>query len=150
MTAFDLQSALQKDFPGADGLVMLAAVADYGPAQYSSVKRKKDGATWNVDFGETPDVLGGLRAARRPEQAVLAVSLEDTDWLARGQAKAGRKGADALLAVELGSELPFGDSRLNCALVTAHSVIAPAQWRSKDEAAGLVVEELAKRLALQA
>lgn len=40
-TAFDLEAILARKLPDSDILVMLAAVADYGPVSYSNVKRKK-------------------------------------------------------------------------------------------------------------
>jgi phosphopantothenoylcysteine decarboxylase/phosphopantothenate--cysteine ligase len=143
LTAFDLQSALMASFPAADALVMLAAVADYSPTQYLSEKRKKDGLPWKVELAETPDVLSSVTAVRRPGQLVAAVSLEDSRWMERAQAKANAKGADAVLAVHLADETPFGANPLNCALVSFDDVLAPPKVRTKDEAAALIVEWLA-------
>ncbi len=146
-TAFDLQLLLQGRLPEVDGLVMLAAVADYGPTRYSGTKRKKDGDAWTIELAQTQDVLASLRPLRRPDQVIAAVSLEDTDWLRRGQAKAAAKGADILLAVELSAELPFGEKRMHCALVTGDSVLAPDDWRSKEAAAALLADGLSARLS---
>ncbi|MCC7477322.1 bifunctional phosphopantothenoylcysteine decarboxylase/phosphopantothenate--cysteine ligase CoaBC [bacterium] len=146
MTAFDLQLLLQGRLPEVDGLVMLAAVADYGPTRYSGTKRKKDGAAWNLELAQTEDVLASLRPLRRADQVIAAVSLEDTDWLARGQRKAAAKGADVLLAVELSAELPFGEKRMHCALVSGEGVLAPDDWRSKEDAAALLADAVAARL----
>jgi phosphopantothenoylcysteine decarboxylase/phosphopantothenate--cysteine ligase len=144
LTAFDLQSTLSRLFPAADGLVMLAAVADYSPTQYSSRKRKKDGGLWNVELSQTPDVLASITATRRPGQLVAGVSLEDDDWIKRGQVKAQTKGADVMLAVELSAEPPFGKGRLQCALVSAAEVLAPPRLREKSQAAGLIAQWLAE------
>lgn len=145
-TAFDLQVQLSRSFPAAHGLCMLAAVADYSPAQYHNTKRKKDGTVWDIELTETPDILAQLGASRRPGQAICGVSLEDTDWLARAQKKAAIKQAQALLAVELGADLPFGDRRLNCALVDASGILQPAALRSKAEAAALITQWFAGQL----
>ncbi|MCB1221134.1 MAG: bifunctional phosphopantothenoylcysteine decarboxylase/phosphopantothenate--cysteine ligase CoaBC [Planctomycetales bacterium] len=145
-TAYDLQGELARRLPDADGLVMLAAVADYGPAQYISSKRKKDGDSWMLALSETPDVLASMQQLRRPDQVICGVSLEDSDWLERAKDKARRKGADMLLAVELGGDLPFGRSKLNCAMVTGDSVIAEPGWREKHELAALTAQWIAGRL----
>ncbi len=141
-TAFDMLSVLSREMQQADGLVMLAAVADYSPSRYVNTKRKKDGKPWKVEFSETPDVLATLAEQRRDGQLLLGVSLEDTDWLERGMKKTSAKRVDAILAVELGGDLPFGDSRINCALVDGSNVLAEPGLRSKPEAATLVVDYL--------
>ncbi|MEZ5337236.1 MAG: bifunctional phosphopantothenoylcysteine decarboxylase/phosphopantothenate--cysteine ligase CoaBC [bacterium] len=146
-TAYDLQAELSRRLPEADGLVMLAAVADYGPAQYISSKRKKDGEAWSLTLTETPDVLASMQHLRRSGQVICGVSLEDSDWLERARAKARRKGADMLLAVELGGDLPFGRSKLNCAMVTGDSVIAEPGWREKHELAAMTAQWIAGRLS---
>ena len=142
-TALDLQGELVRRLPDADGLVMLAAVSDYGPANYISSKRRKDGDAWQLSLEETPDILASMRHIRRPDQAICGVSLEDSEWLERAREKTRRKGADMLLAVELGGDLPFGRSKLNCAMVTSDSVIAEPAWREKHELAALTVQWIA-------
>ncbi len=145
-TALDLQGELARRLPDADGLVMLAAVADYGPAHYIPSKRKKDGDAWQLSLEETPDVLASMKQLRRSDQLICGVSLEDSDWLERAKDKARRKGADMLLAVELGGDLPFGRSKLNCAMVTGDSVLAEPGWREKHELAAMTVQWIAGRL----
>jgi phosphopantothenoylcysteine decarboxylase/phosphopantothenate--cysteine ligase len=146
-TGFDLQSALVRALPQADALVMLAAVADYAPAQYLPSKRKKEGGAWQVELHETADVLGSLQAVRSSDQLVVGVSLEDTDWLRRAMGKAQRKGMDACLAVELGADLPFGEQRMRCALVDSGATLAAEMLRSKPQAAALIADWLAARFA---
>jgi phosphopantothenoylcysteine decarboxylase/phosphopantothenate--cysteine ligase len=143
-TAFDLQAALERSFPAADGLCMLAAVADYGPASYLNTKRKKDGSVWVVELAETADILAGLAARRRPGQALCAVSLEDADFVNRAMKKAAAKRVDAVLAVELGADLPFGGGKLRCALVDGAAVLAPPELREKALAAQLIADWFAR------
>jgi phosphopantothenoylcysteine decarboxylase/phosphopantothenate--cysteine ligase len=137
-TAYDLQQAIAEALPQADGLVMLAAVADYSPAKYSSSKRKKDGAPWAVELAETPDILKSLAAARKPGQLFIAVSLEDEDWLARAVKKAEAKHVQLMLAVELGADLPFGDRKLQCALFAGSAQVLPPGRRDKREIAAAI------------
>lgn len=144
-TAFDLQATLRRRAMKVDGVIMLAAVADYGPASYQETKHKKDGSAWVVELTETPDILAGLAAVRRAGQVLVGVSLEDTDWLDRGMKKVQAKGVDLNIAVELGADLPFGDQRMQCALVETDRIIAPPELRSKAEVARLVADWLAKR-----
>ena len=146
-TAYDMQAEVTRRMASADALVMLAAVADYGPSSYSSTKRKKDGMPWVVELTETPDILAGVAEGRKPGQVLVGVSLEDQDWLERGMKKAAAKHVDLNIAVELGADLPFGDNRVHCALVTAEQVVAPAAQRAKSEVARLVADWLVTRFA---
>ena len=143
-TAFDLQAVLAKRIARADGLIMLAAVADYGPANYIQNKRKKDGGAWALELVETPDVLSGVAQQQQPQQALIGVSLEDTDWVERAQRKAASKNVHLMIAVELGADLPFGDKRLNCALVTREAIVEPPEQRDKPLLARLVADWLAR------
>ncbi len=139
-TAYDMLAVLSKLMPDADGLVMLAAVADYSPAAYSTTKHKKDGGAWAVEFSETPDVLATIAAQRKAGQLFAGVALEDTDWLVRSVNKAGSKAVDVLLAVELGADLPFGEQSIRCALVEKAGAISESKLRSKPEAAFMLVD----------
>jgi phosphopantothenoylcysteine decarboxylase/phosphopantothenate--cysteine ligase len=145
-TAFDMLKVLSERMKEADGLVMLAAVADYTPAGYESTKHKKGGGGWSVELMETTDVLAGIARTRRPGQLLAGVSLEDSNWVEGGMKKAAAKDVDIMLAVELGPERPFGDSRLNCALVSRDAVLAEPQRRSKHEAADLLAGWLEQAL----
>lgn len=148
-TSFDLQAALARRMPAANALVMLAAVADYAPSSFKNSKHKKDGTPWIIELAETPDVLATTAKARTPGQLLVGVSLEDTDWLARGMKKVALKGVDLNIAVELSADLPFGEERMHCALVDAETIIAPAERRPKAEVAALVADWLAANLARQ-
>jgi len=134
-TAYDMLNVLSRIMPDANGLVMFAAVADYSPASYSATKRKKDGGVWAVEFSETPDVLATIASQRKAGQLLAGVALEDTDWLKRSVNKTGSKSVDVLLAVELGTNLPFGDQNINCALVGQAEALTAPKLRSKPEAA---------------
>ena len=146
-TGYDLQRALADAMPTADALIMLAAVADYAPSQYATAKHKKDGQAWMVELCETQDILAQAVEGRREGQVFIGVSLEDADFVARSVGKCEAKGAQMMLAVELGGDLPFGEGRLHCALVGPAGVIAPPATRDKREVAELIAGWLVERLA---
>jgi phosphopantothenoylcysteine decarboxylase/phosphopantothenate--cysteine ligase len=146
-SASDMQTELERRLPTADGLIMLAAVADYSAANPGTAKHKKDGKPWAVDLVETPDILAGVAAGRMPGQLLVGVSLEDTDWLDRGMKKTAAKGVDLSIAVELGSERPFGEHRIRCALVEPNKVVVHPELRNKAEVSQLVADWLAAKFA---
>ena len=70
VSAREMQDAVQAAAAGADAVVMAAAVADYRPAARSPAKIKKDGRPPEpIELTENPDILAGLAAARKAQQA---------------------------------------------------------------------------------
>jgi phosphopantothenoylcysteine decarboxylase / phosphopantothenate---cysteine ligase len=102
-TAAELQAATEAEFPGADVLLMAAAVADYRPAEAADRKLKKDEREELVIALErTPDILSGLAATRRTGQTVVGFAAEHGDGaLAYGRDKLARKGLDAVVVNDI-------------------------------------------------
>lgn len=103
-----------EDRPGADLVVMAAAVADYRPAGAAAAKVAKpaDGSAPAVALVQNPDVLAELAAARPAGRVVVGFAAEspagsEEASLAAGRAKLARKGADLLVVNEVGDDLGF-------------------------------------------
>ena len=60
-TTEDMLQRLQQLMPGADGLIMAAAPADYVPAEYHEEKIKKAGDELVLAFRKNPDILKTLK-----------------------------------------------------------------------------------------
>ncbi|MCW2621100.1 MAG: sle [Frankiales bacterium] len=104
-SADQMRAALLAAAPGADAVVMAAAVADYRPAERLATKRKKT-ATYAVELVPNPDLLAELVAARRPGQVLVGFAAETGDAqgsvLEHAAAKLARKGCDLLVVNEVG------------------------------------------------
>jgi len=98
-TAEELRAACLEHWPGADVLLMAAAVVDFRPAHPVGHKLKKTGEReLRVDLELTPDVLAELAAHRRPGQTVVGFAAETgEDALAYGREKLARKRLDAIV-----------------------------------------------------
>lgn len=97
-TTDELQALLQERFPGADLLIMAAAVADYRVANFTEGKteRKKK---LKLELEGTPDLVAGVAKTKRDEQMIVAFALEEPHQLEeRAVAKMKRKGVDAIVA----------------------------------------------------
>ena len=108
ITARDMERAVHEHAPGADLIVMSAAVADYRPRQTAPNKIKKErGGLAALDMEENPDILAGLRAMA--PRAVLVGFAAETEELERNAlAKLERKGADFLVANDVSrSDIAF-------------------------------------------
>jgi len=104
-TSQDLHQLLQANFPDHDVLIMMAAVADYRPAEVLDGKISSDQhITLTLRLERTPDLLSQIISSKRPGQKVIAFALEPFEQMqARAAAKLHRKGADAIVANPLGT-----------------------------------------------
>lgn len=121
-SALELQSAVGQLAPGADALVMAAAVADFRPAEYVDAKIKKvgeDGAP-TITLVRNPDVLAGVVAARASQDTggadalpplIVGFAAETGDAnhsvLEYARHKLQRKGCEILVVNEVGVDKGF-------------------------------------------
>ena len=101
-TAVEMQAEIAKSAPGADALIMAAAVADYRPAEATEEKLKKsaDGEARMLELVENPDVVASV------EGSLLKVGFaaETSDLIANAQAKIAKKGLAFIAANDVSQE----------------------------------------------
>lgn len=147
-TAADLGEAMDAAAPGADVVVMAAAVADYSVAAVSDRKLSKDRSPGRLtlELVENRDVVAGLVRSRRPGQTIVAFAAEtvddDAELRDRARAKAARKGVDLLAANAVGWTRGF-ESRENALLIVngAGDVVARTAG-TKDETAHALLDAI--------
>jgi phosphopantothenoylcysteine decarboxylase / phosphopantothenate---cysteine ligase len=102
-TAEQLRDAVRAEFPGADALVMAAAVADFRPAAPVADKIPKSGRDGlTVELVATPDVLAELSGERRPGQIVVGFAAEHGEGaVERGRRKLEGKHLDAVVVNDI-------------------------------------------------
>jgi phosphopantothenoylcysteine decarboxylase / phosphopantothenate---cysteine ligase len=96
-TAADMEAALNVASPGADVIIMAAAVADFRPKAVADRKLSKEDGLPELVLEPTPDILAGLVAHRTPHQVLVGFAAETNDVLERGRRKLTRKGVDLLV-----------------------------------------------------
>ncbi len=96
-SAADMEAALGRVAAAADVVVMAAAVADYRPKAPAERKLAKEDGVPEVLLEQTPDILVGLTATRRPGQVFVGFAAETGNAVERGRAKLRRKGVDLLV-----------------------------------------------------
>ena len=119
-TALHLQGEMTRRAPDHDVVVMVAAVADFRPAEYAASKIKKThdpagpDAAPTIQLVRNPDVLAGLVEARgcATSPVIVGFAAETGDAtgsvLELGRAKLARKGCDLLVVNEVGVDKTFG------------------------------------------
>jgi phosphopantothenoylcysteine decarboxylase/phosphopantothenate--cysteine ligase len=110
----DLSTALSREAPAADVVIMAAAVADYRPETVSEDKIKKEstGDVLHLTLVKNPDLLAELSARRRDSQVIIGFAAEtepdDDRLLELGRAKIARKGCDYLVINRVSWSEGFG------------------------------------------
>ena len=150
LSSADLQAVLDGELPGADALVMVAAVCDYRPVSVGEHKLKKRelGERPTLVLEATPDILADIgRSSLRP--AVLVGFAAETAGgnrlveLARGKLR--EKNCDIVVANDV-SDGVFGTDRNVATLVTASGESIPLTG-SKAAVADGILDAVSARLA---
>ncbi len=115
-TAAELAEAMATLAPGADAVVMAAAVADFRPVDVHPVKIKKTGAEPEpLRLVRTVDVLASLSETATDGCVVVGFAAEtgddDADVVEHGRRKLIRKGCDLLVVNDVSGGRVFGAER---------------------------------------
>lgn len=97
-SAQEMADAVFSIFPSCDAAIMVAAVADYRPAEICSSKMKKSDGDLYLRLERTTDILAGLGKLKRDDQKLIGFAAETDDLLANAQGKLERKNLDWIAA----------------------------------------------------
>jgi len=76
-SAAEMMQVVSIESPGADIIIMSAAVADFAPEHASEGKMKKsDSDTMTLTLKKTPDILAEISKKKRPGQIIVGFALE--------------------------------------------------------------------------
>ncbi len=137
-TAAELGDAVRSAAEAADVVVMAAAVADYRIAEAAERKLAKEDAPRpgrTLDLVETEDILARLVRNRRDGRTIVGFAAETPgdgeSLLDRARRKAARKGADLLVANEVGWTKGFESAENEVVIVDAAGTVVATASGSK-------------------
>ena len=146
-TADEMRRAVREAAPGAEVVVMAAAVADFRPKAPAEGKLKKDHGTPELILEPTPDILAELGEARVAGQVLVGFAAETADVEAAGRAKLERKHLDLLVANEVGrAGTGFGADTNHAAIVSDGEDGVPLRDWTKAGLAEALLDRIAARL----
>ncbi len=148
-TASELADAVLAALPGADVVIMAAAVADYRPAtpSYQKLKKRDAGDEVLLTLVRNPDVLEAIVAKSDPRTLVVGFKAETGEAVAEARRMLREKKLDLVVANDVtavGSE--FGSDTDQVTLVTAGGA-ETLPLLPKREVARRLVAKIAERLA---
>jgi phosphopantothenoylcysteine decarboxylase/phosphopantothenate--cysteine ligase len=135
-TAAEMRLAVMDALPGADVLLMAAAVADYRPAVTAEHKIKKGKGDLRLELTRTVDILAQVASQRRDDQVIVGFAAETERLLENAQGKLQRKRLDLIVA---------NDPRQAMGAPTSQATLIEADGRV-DELPLLTKEAIADRV----
>ncbi|WP_390549753.1 bifunctional phosphopantothenoylcysteine decarboxylase/phosphopantothenate synthase [Qipengyuania sp. MTN3-11] len=143
-SADEMAEKVRRALP-ADAAFMVAAVADWKSRTVAQEKMKKRGsAPPALMLTENPDILANVAAGRKRPHLLIGFAAETEDLVENAKAKRKRKGADWIVANDVGSSGGgvMGGDRNRVAIVTARGVEHLEDMPKED-----VARELVRRAA---
>ena len=148
-SAADMEAALAQACPGADVVIMAAAVADFRPKVTADHKLSKEDGVPELVLEPTPDILTGLVSRRTPGQVLVGFAAETDDVAERGRRKLHRKGVDLLVINDVSAPGAGFDHDTNAvSILTADGSSTEIPLTSKYAVANAVLDSvLAHKIA---
>jgi len=149
-SAAEMHAAVMAAAPGADVVVMAAAVADYTPSTRAAGKIAKSDGPMVLTLERTRDVLADLGAL--PSRVVgegpvlVGFAAETSDLIARAAAKRTRKGVDLIVANDVSDESIGFDVDANAVSIIGASGVVDVPRQSKARVASVILDQVAPLL----
>jgi phosphopantothenoylcysteine decarboxylase/phosphopantothenate--cysteine ligase len=149
-SAAEMSRAIAQHAPGADAVVMAAAVADYTPESGTAAHKiaKEDGAI-SMRLVRTPDILAELGKARRGAAAPVLVGFaaETGDPRPRARQKLASKQIDLIVANDVSREGAGFDADTNAGFLLSADREVELPMQLKSEMAATILDRVEEMLA---
>jgi phosphopantothenoylcysteine decarboxylase/phosphopantothenate--cysteine ligase len=140
VSALEMKKAVEKYFPGADCLIMSAAVADYRPAAVSLQKIKKKSSRLTIRLDKNPDILAAA-AKKKGRRVVIGFAVETNNVRKNAKAKLAAKDLDFIVAAQAGGKVsPFGDRKIAVSIIQKTGKTETAHF-SKKKLARIILDK---------
>jgi len=152
-SALEMQKAVEKEFKGADALIMAAAVADYRAKEVSDVKMKKTSADEiSIKLVKNPDILKEVCSKTskisnngRKNQLVVGFCAESENLLKNAKEKIKKKGCDFLVANDVSrSDIGFSSDYNEVYVFDKSGKIQKIERTTKTQIAKKIIEAIWK------
>ncbi|MCL5408519.1 MAG: hypothetical protein M1135_00615 [Candidatus Omnitrophica bacterium] len=109
LSALEMFSSVQKEFPSNDALIMSAAVSDWRLKKKYPEKLKEKSA-WNLKLVPNPDILKSIAKIKKENKIIVGFALESSHILKNGWKKLQEKNMDMIIANDVSY---FGEGNKN-------------------------------------
>ena len=146
-TARQMQDAVEQLLP-ADAAVFVAAVADWRPASEAAeeMKKRHGESPPALAMAENPDILAGIGHHPKRPYLVVGFAAETQDLVKNAEAKLKKKGADLIVANDVGEAGGVMGGDRNSVTIVSRTGIDQWPEMSKDAVAARLAALIAERL----
>jgi phosphopantothenoylcysteine decarboxylase/phosphopantothenate--cysteine ligase len=142
-SAQEMHDAVMRSFPGADAVVMAAAVADFRPKAFAPQKIKKADGVPDIVLEPTTDILAALGRAKRPDQIVVGFAAETERVEEHAASKLAAKRVDLMVANDVSApDAGFEVDTNRALLLGADGSSEATPLLTKEQLAGVVLERV--------
>jgi phosphopantothenoylcysteine decarboxylase/phosphopantothenate--cysteine ligase len=145
-TAEEMRQATLQLLPGADVVVLAAAVADYRPAERVPHKLKRTASETALRLVANPDIAREVGGLRRPGQVLVGFAAETENLRRNAEAKRKAKGLDLIVANLVGvAESGFESETNSVVILGPEGPEAELERRPKSEVAERIWDAVVER-----
>jgi len=152
-SASEMHAAVLENLPGADALLMAAAVADFRPAQIGQHKLKKEAGIPEIRLENTVDILASVaeeKARTGFPRFTVGFAAESRDLLENAGQKLRKKRLDLIVANDITApDAGFSVDSNRVTLLFPNGKVQVLPLMSKEEVAERVLDEVAGLLTAE-
>lgn len=142
-SAKEMYEACLDRFPGCDGAIMTAAVADFTPANPKIQKTKRGKENLMVELKPTDDIAAALGTKKKKGQVIIGFALETNNELRNARLKLEKKNLDLIVLNSLNDEgAGFGFDTNKVTICGKNNKIHYFELKSKKDVATDIVNEI--------
>lgn len=145
ISAQNMFDAVAEDFDQATITVMAAAVADYRPANQSSIKIKKKDDDMSLPLERTTDILKTMGQRKKDSQLLIGFALETNNEVENAKRKIKKKNLDFIVLNSLQDKgAGFKHATNKISIIDKYDNITNFELKSKQEVALDILKEIEK------
>lgn len=146
-TAEQMAKAAEKHFPGCNGAIMAAAVADYTPKTVNPSKIKRVSDSINLELIATLDISKRLGEIKKKKQFLVGFALESDKELENAQKKLAQKKFDFIILNSLSDKgAGFEVDTNKITILRSNGTSTQFKLKTKHEVSIDIVDELCNML----
>ena len=149
VTAGEMFAATKEHTPGADIIILCAAVADYTVADVADRKIKREKSNYSLELTPTNDIAAWVGQNRDSGTVAVGFALETNDEEQNAQGKLSKKNLDMIVLNSMrDSGAGFGHDTNKVTLFFKDREAVPLPLKSKGEVAADIVDNIEKLMNL--
>ncbi len=142
-SAEEMYQTAVKTFPGCDGAVMCAAVADFTPVVKEDQKTKRGKENWSIELEPTKDIAAELGKLKTDNQLLVGFALETNDELHNATKKLAKKNLDFIVLNSLNDKgAGFGVDTNKITIIDKDNNRQNFELKTKTEVAKDIVDKI--------